>query len=340
MGGPTGRSPGIVGMSLLVLNKREVERLLSMPKCIELMEGALASLARGEVVLPLRPMIRIPDSRNVYGVMPAYSAALKAIGTKLISVFPDNHGSTLDSHQGAVALFDGTNGSMVGLMEAASITAIRTAAVSAVATKLLARKDAGTVAILGAGAQGHTHVDAMLAARPFTRVIVWSRTPAHAHALVESAAKHHDVTFEVSGSAAAAVGNADVVCTVTASREPILEGAWLRDGTHINAVGAALPSARELDTSAVRRSRVFVDRRESAANEAGELIIPMKEGAFAMTDIVAEIGELLIGTAKGRRDDREITLFKSLGIAVEDLACAHWLYERATADKIGTTVEF
>jgi alanine dehydrogenase len=327
-------------MSLLVLNKREVESLLSMPTCISLMEAALASLARGEVVLPLRPMIRIPDSRNVYGVMPAYSAALKAIGTKLISVFPDNHSTQLDSHQGAVALFDGTNGTMLALMEAASITAIRTAAVSGVATKLLARKDASTLAILGTGVQGRSHIDAMMAARPFKRVIVWSRDAKKAHALVELASKRHKAAFEVAGSAAAAVGHADVVCTVTASREPILEGAWLRDGVHINAVGASLPTTRELDTAVVTRSRVFVDRRESAINEAGDLIIPMKEGKFDMKDIVAEIGELLTGTAKGRRDDREITLFKSLGIAVEDLACAQWLYERATADNIGTTVEF
>ncbi|HEX7940114.1 MAG TPA: ornithine cyclodeaminase family protein [Gemmatimonadaceae bacterium] len=327
-------------MPLLILNKGDVERLLSMPKCIELMEDALASLARGQVILPLRPVFRIPDTGNFFGVMPAYSASLKAIGAKLISVFPGNHGTALDSHQGAVALFDGTTGSVVSVMDAASITAIRTAAVSGVATKLLARQDATTVAILGSGVQGHTHIDAMMAARPFKRVIVWSRDASKAHALVEWASKRHSVACEVAGDAAAAVGNADVVCTVTASREPVLMGHWLKDGAHVNAVGASVATSRELDTLAVVRSRVFVDRRESAANEAGELIIPMKEGAFKMTDIVAELGELLIGSAVGRRDDREITLFKSLGIAVEDLACAHWLYERASADKIGVTVEF
>lgn len=327
-------------MSLLVLNKADVTRLLSMPKCIELMESALASLARGEVVLPLRPVIRIPNSKNAFAVMPAYSAALKAIGVKLISVFPDNHGTKLDSHQGAVALFDGTNGSVIALMDAASITAIRTAAVSGVATKLLARKGASTLAILGTGVQGRAHIDAMMATRPFKRVSVWSRDAKKAHALVESASKQHKAAFEVAGDAAAAVGNADVVCTVTASREPVLMGHWLKDGAHINAVGASDPNARELDTLAVVRSRVFVDRRESAASEAGDLIIPMKEGKFAMADIVAEIGELLTGAATGRRDDREVTLFKSLGIAVEDLACAHWLYDRARTDKIGTTVEF
>jgi ornithine cyclodeaminase len=311
-----------------------------MPTCIELMEAALASLARGEVILPLRPVFRIPDTNNFFGVMPAYSGALHAIGAKLISVFPGNHGTALDSHQGAVALFDGKTGSVVSIMDAASITAIRTAAVSGVATKLLARKDASVLAVIGAGVQGRTHIDAMMAARPFKRVIVWSRNPAHAGELVGSASKRHKVAFEVAGDAAVAVGNADVICTVTASREPVVQGHWLKDGAHINAVGSSVPSTRELDTLAVVRSRVFVDRRESATAEAGDLIIPMKEGAFKMTDIVAEIGELLIGAAKGRRDDREVTLFKSLGIAVEDLACAQWLYEQARAEKVGTKVDF
>jgi len=327
-------------MSLLVLNKRDVESLLSMEQCISLMSDALASLARGEVVLPLRPIIRIPDSRNVYGVMPAYSAALKSIGTKLISVFPDNHGTKLDSHQGAVALFDGTNGSMVALMEAAAITAIRTAAVSGVATRLLAEPKAETVAILGSGVQGRTHIDAMLAVRPFKRVIVWSRSTEHATELVNAKRKTHDSQFEVAASVEKAVTVADVICTVTASREPVLKGEWLKAGAHINAVGASLATTRELDTDTVKRSRVFVDRRESALNEAGDLLIPMKEGAFKAEDIVAEIGELLIGSAKGRRNEQEITLFKSLGIAVEDLACAHWLYERARAEGVGTSVEF
>jgi alanine dehydrogenase len=327
-------------MSLLVLNKKEVESLLSMPKCIELMEAALGSLSRGEVQLPLRPVIRIPDSKNAFAVMPAYSASLKSLGAKLISVFPDNHGTSLDSHQGAVALFDGTTGSVIALMDAASITAIRTAAVSGVATKFLAAPKSETLTILGAGVQARTHIDAMLAVRPFKRVIVWSRSAANSHALIEAAAKQHKSRFEVAGTAASAVGNADVICTVTASREPVLEGSWLREGAHVNAVGASLPTTREIDSDAVSRSRVFVDRRESALNEAGEFLIPMKNGEFKADDIVAELGEVVIGAKPGRRDDREITLFKSLGIAVEDLACAHWLYDRAKQQRVGTSVEF
>jgi ornithine cyclodeaminase len=330
-------------MSLLVLNRKDVEKLLSMPKCIELMEAALASLARGEVQLPLRPVIRIPNSNNAFAVMPAYSASLKAIGAKLISVFPDNHGTKLDSHQGAVALFDGNNGSILSLMDAVSITAIRTAAVSGVATKLLARKDASTLAILGSGVQGRTHVDAMMAARPFKRVHVWSRSYDHATALAAYVMKQYKGRIDTClahAEADKAVDDADVVCTVTASREPVLSGDWLKAGAHINAVGAAVPAARELDTFAVVRSRIFVDRRESALNEAGDILIPIKEGALKATDIIGEIGELLTGAVKGRRDDREITIFKSLGIAIEDLACAQWLYERARAEDLGTEVDF
>lgn len=333
---------------MLILNRREVTTLLSMPKCIELMEAALASLSRGEVILPLRPVIRIPDSPNAFAVMPAYSADLAASAAKLISVYPDNHGTALDSHQGMVALFDGTNGRPLAIMDAFSITAIRTAAVSGVATKLLARREARTVAILGAGTQGRAHIDAMLAAHPFERVFVWSRTKSHAAALVTEAegrygpgpvSRARPAEFVVVDDIDAAVREADVVCTVTASREPILRGGWLRPGTHVNAVGSSIPSARELDTETVRRARVFVDRRESAANEAGDLIIPLKEGAIGEDHVVAELGELILGKVRGREDEKQITLFKSLGLAVEDLACAVYLHDRAVREGVGVSVE-
>jgi ornithine cyclodeaminase len=323
-------------MKVLILNKHDVERLLPMPKCIDLMAEALVSLARGQVILPLRPVIRIPDSANVFGLMPAYSKSLKAIGTKLISVFPGNHGTALDSHQGVVLLFDGENGSPLAMMDAASITAIRTAAVSGVATRQLARRDASTLAILGSGVQARTHIRAMMAVRPFKKVLVWSRNPDHARTLVAKAGWTDDA---VAPDVKSAVRYADVVCTVTASREPILRGEWLRPGTHVNAVGASVPTARELDTEAIKRARVFVDRRESALNEAGDLLIPMKEGAITGDHIVAEIGELLSGHDAGREKGDEITVFKSLGLAVEDLAAAHYLHERAKREGAGTWVE-
>lgn len=327
-------------MSLLVLNEREVENLLSMPNCIELMEHALGSLARGEAVLPLRSVLRIPDSPNVFACMPAYSKSLNAVGAKLITVYPGNHATALDSHQGAVVLFDGETGSVLALMDASPITAIRTAAVSAVATRLLARRDAGVLAILGSGVQARTHVDAMLAIASFRAVRIWSRTAAHARSLAADVGRRHAIEAHVATDASSAVRGADVVCTVTAAREPVLRGDWLSPGTHVNAVGASLPTARELDSEAVRRARVYVDRRESALAEAGDLLIPMGEKVIGAAHIVGEIGELITGTITGRETDDEITLFKSLGLAVEDLACAHSLYELARSREAGSRVDF
>jgi len=326
-------------MKILILSKHDVESLLSMQKCIDLMADALASLARGDVILPLRPVLRVPDTPNAFALMPAYSKSLRAIGAKLITVFPGNHGTDLASHQGAVLLFDGERGNVLALIDAASITAIRTAAVSGVATRLLATKNASMLAVLGSGVQARAHIHAMLAVRPFKKVLLWSRNADHARDLGENV-KREGVEFVVTREAERAVRGADVVCTVTASREPVLCGEWLRSGAHVNAVGASVPTSRELDTEAVRRSRVFVDRRESALNEAGDLLIPMREGAITENHIVAEIGQLLTGAAAGRQSDGEITLFKSLGLAVEDLASAQYLYDRAKRDEAGHWAEF
>lgn len=326
---------------MLVLSRSEVERLLPMRQCIALMADALASLARGQVVLPLRPVVRVPETPNAFALMPAYSAALPALGAKLITVFPGNHGTELDSHQGIVALFDSARGNLTTIVDAASITAIRTAAVSGVATRLLAREDARHLAILGSGVQARTHVDAMLEVRPFETVRVWSRRTEHAAAFVteQTKARRSRAQFIVAESAGDAVRDADVVCTVTASREPIMRGAWLRPGMHVNAVGASTPASRELDSDAVRAARIFVDRRESALNEAGDLLVPIREGAITPEAIVAEIGEVLIDAAPGRASTSEITLFKSLGLAVEDLAAATYLRARAEHDQVGTWIE-
>lgn len=324
---------------MLILNRQDVVRLLSMQTCVSLMEDALASLARGEVILPLRPILRVPDTLNVLALMPAYSKALNAIGTKLITVFPGNHGTDLDSHQGIVVLIDSERGALLAIMDAASITAIRTAATSGAATRLLARKDASTVTIVGAGVQGRAHIDAMLGVLPFKKILIWSRNGEHARALAGEAAARHCAAIEAVESLETAVRAADVVCTVTASREPVVLGKWLKAGAHVNAVGASVATARELDTEAVKRSRVYVDRRESALNEAGDVLIPMRECAISENHIIAELGNVIIGTAKGRQSDEEITLFKSLGLAVEDLACAHYLHDRARHEKAGTWVE-
>jgi ornithine cyclodeaminase len=227
-------------------------------------------------------------------------------------------------------LFDGETGEVRVLANASAITAIRTAAVSAVATRALARDGARTLAILGAGVQARAHLDAMRALREWDRVVVWSRTRAHAEAL----------GVEVAGTAEDAVRGADVVCTVTTAREPILRREWLADGAHVNAVGSSIPSTRELDSATMAAAALYVDRRESTLNEAGDYLFPAQEGAIGPEHIRAELGEVLTGAADGRRDSTELTVFKSLGLAVEDLACVRFLEEKARELGVGTEVEF
>jgi len=325
-------------MDVLILSQDDVERLLTMEACIDVMTAALKATSRGDAVLPLRSMVWKPDKKGLLGLMPAYLDQPRSLGLKVVSVFPGNHGSEYDSHQGAVMLFDTEHGSPLAILDASSITAIRTAAVSGAATRAMAREDAGDLAILGAGVQATTHLEAMKVVRPLRRVRVWSRNAETARRFASTLAARHGLAIEVMPSAQAAVEGADLVCTTTAAREPILEGAWLAPGAHINAVGACFPASRELDTAAVKRARLIVDRRESALNEAGDFLIPKKEGAIRDDHIAAELGEVLLGWAPGRRTPEEVTLFKSLGIAVEDLAAAHYLIEQAKARGVGTSV--
>jgi ornithine cyclodeaminase len=325
---------------LVVLDRNDVTRLLPMRECVDVMAAALATVARGNAILPLRPMIRLPDSPNIFALMPAYLGEPKAVGVKVLTVFPVNHGTPIDAHQGAVLLFEAEHGRLLAILDATTVTAIRTAAVSAVATRLLARDDAEDVAILGAGTQGTMHLEAMTIVRPIRRVHVWSRTTEHARSLVQLARERFDLQAEVASTPAHAVERASIVCTTTASPTPVLEGAWLRPGTHINAVGACIPTTRELDTDTVRRARLYVDRRESALAEPGDILMPLEEGAISTDHIIAEVGELLLerGAGLGRQSDDDVTLFKSLGLAVEDLAAAHHVYRKAAADGSGNWI--
>ena len=319
-----------------------------MDACIDLMARALEATGRGGAVLPLRSMVAVPDGRGMIGLMPGYLDEPRGFGLKVVSIFPDNqrpgnHGTALDSHQGAVMLFDPEIGSPLAVVDAGSITAIRTAAVSGVATRALARDDAADLAILGSGVQAATHLAAMKHVRPGIaagRIRVWSRDPAHARRFAEVQGRRHELAIEVAASARAAALGASLVCTTTAAREPILEGAWLAPGTHINAVGACVAAARELDAAAVARSRLVVDRRESALAEAGDFLLARREGAVGDDHIAGELGDVLLGRIPGRRSPAEITLFESLGIAVEDLAAARYLLDRAVATGAGVVVPF
>jgi ornithine cyclodeaminase/alanine dehydrogenase-like protein (mu-crystallin family) len=314
-------------MTVRVIDEHDVRRLLPMGECIDVMAEALAALARGEVHNPLRFVVRPPGEASLMGLMPAHRGGESPLySLKAVAIFPGNSARGLDSHQGFVALFDGETGETKAILNAGAITAVRTAAVSGVATRLLARKNASTLAILGAGIQARSHLEAMRAVHHFDRVVVWSRTPGRMPGLEEAM------------SAEEAVRDADVVVTATSSAEPILKREWLKPGVHVNAVGSSIPTARELDTATMRDAALFVDRRESTVNEAGDFLFPQAEGALGPEHIRAEIGELLIGAAEGRRSDEELTVFKSLGLAVQDLAAAEHVLRRAEAEDAGSVV--
>jgi ornithine cyclodeaminase len=329
-------------MEVRVLSAEDVENLLPMRDCIQVMHDALAALANGKALVPLRMVMRMPDGSGFLGLMPGHIDAAGgrdgALGMKAVSVFPGNAGRGIDTHQGAVLLFEADTGRLSALMDGATITAIRTAAVSGVATDRLARMDAAELAILGAGVQARTHLESITTVRPIRRVRVWSRNPGHAADLVKEAAARYTISIEAVPTAEAAVRGADVVATVTASPEPILRHGWLKEGVHINAVGSSIPATREIDTATMAAVRLFVDRRESAVNEAGDILIPMREGAFTADHIQAELGDVIIGKDPGRRSQTELTLFKSLGLAVEDVASAAFILKRAKETGVGQTV--
>ncbi|MCB9433495.1 MAG: ornithine cyclodeaminase family protein [Ardenticatenaceae bacterium] len=327
-------------MEVLIINHHEVRELLPMGECIEAMADVFRIMAGGDVVQPLRWPLWLPDRSGLLGMMPGYvGGEMGMLGIKTVSVMPGNHGTPYDSHQGTVMLFEKVNGRLLTIMDASEITAIRTAAVSGLATRLLARDDAHDLAILGTGVQGRSHLAAMLAVRPIDRVRVWSRNAEGLANYAAWAKKTHGVEVEIMGDVQTAVSGADLICTTTAAPTPILYGEWLAPGVHINAAGSSVKHTRELDTATVVMSRLFVDRRESTVNEAGDFLFPKQEGAVDDDHIVAEIGELLMGEKNGRQTGDDITLFKSLGLAIEDIGAAHHIYEKAIAQGKGTWVE-
>lgn len=322
---------------VLVLGYEEVFEALPMRDCVEAMADALAANARGEVYQPLRFVAIPPGGGGFFGLMPARRAGENAaFSLKSLVVIPDNPKRGLDSHQGTVTLFDGETGITTALLSASAITAIRTAAVTALATRLLAREDARKLAVLGAGVQAKSHLHALRLVRDFERVRLYSPTREHG----EEVAREAELPVELADNAEAAVRGADVVLTVTSSREPVLRREWLADGAHVNAVGASMPSARELDTETFVAASVFPDNRESLANEAGEYQQAVREGAISGLDHVrAELGEVAAGMHPGRTDASELTLFRSLGLGIEDLAAAQTAVANARAQGIGTEVE-
>ena len=320
---------------MIVLSEHDVRELLDMESCIEAMTDVLTSLARGELYQPLRSIARPPEAGTLLGLMPAYrSEPTSAYALKEIVVVPTNPARGLDTHMGGVLLHDGETGELVAMMNASPITEIRTAAVSAVATRALARPGAERVAILGSGAQARGHVQAMRAVLGDPEIRIWSRNEEVAEQLAG------EVGAIVAPSVDAALFGAEVVCTTTAATEPIVEKRWLASGAHVNAVGACFPTTRELDTETVAHSSLFTDRRESCLNEAGDFILAAAEGAVGPEHIRAELGEVLAGMHPGREHEDELTVFESLGIAVEDLASAELVVRRARERGVGTEVAF
>jgi ornithine cyclodeaminase/alanine dehydrogenase-like protein (mu-crystallin family) len=281
----------------------------------------------------------LPEKVGALGMMPGYLGSIETIGIKTVTVFPGNADTEFDSHQGSVMLFDATNGRLKAVIDATEITATRTAAASAVATDELARSDATVLAILGAGVQGAAHTRAIPFVRDISEIRVWSRNPDRAARLVEREAAN---AFEIHAATTVeeAVAGADIICTTTASPDPIVTSAMLEPGMHVNAVGSSVPFARELDSDAMAKCRIFVDRRESTLNESGDFLMARADGAVNEDDLVAEVGEVIVGAHAGRETESEITVFVSLGLAVEDIATADLVYRRAAESGTGIAMEF
>lgn len=327
-------------MKLLVLDDATIRRLLPMRECLPLMAHALRDLARGRVEQPLRMILRPENVPGLMAFMPAYrDGAPGAFGVKIVGVFHGNVGFGKEAHQGAVLLLSAETGEPLAIMNASAITAIRTAAVSGVATELLALPDAGDLAIIGCGVQARTHLQAMACARRLRRVRVAARNREGAEHFASEMSAHSPVPIEAAASAEDAVRGADIVVTVTNSAEPVVHREWIRDGAHLNVVGASLPSRREVDTATMAAAWLFADRRESMLSEAGDYILAAGEGAIGPESIRAELGEVLLGARPGRTAPEQITLFKSLGLAIEDLASAQFLFERAKSEGAGSWVE-
>jgi len=305
------------------------------------MEKAFIALARGDIEQPLRTIFRPGRVKGVMAMMPAYRGGdTPLFGLKAICVFPGNAAIGKDAHQGAVVLFDGRTGELLAIVNASAITAIRTAAVSALATKVLANQTASSLAIIGAGVQARAHLSAIACVRKLEQVRVAARHYDRAEQFARDMQSQVQCRIEAVDTAEAAVRDATIIVTATTSREPVLRREWIADGAHINAIGTFSPNARELDTATIASCSLFVDRRESVFNEAGDYLIAASEGAIGPDTIRAELGELLIARHPGRTSKDEITVFKSLGLAMEDLAAAEYCYRKAEELNSGTRVSF
>lgn len=319
----------------ILLSEEDVRIVLSMSDLIPAMHEALAQFSAGRVEQPLRNVIEVGEDRAFFGVMPAYIRKPAVLGTKLVTVFARNEALKLPSHLATIVLNDATTGELLAVMDGRYITEARTAAVSAASVQLLARKGANRLAILGSGVQARSHLEAISSVTTLAEVRVWSPREEHRVAFAWEMQKQGEPSIQPLDSARDAVAGADIIVLATASRQPVLEGAWVADGAHVCAIGACRPDQREMDTAIIKRARLYVDSRTAALAEAGDIVIPIAERAIDQRHILGELGDLKIGRAEGRQSDRDVTIFKSLGMAVEDVAAAHLAYVRAAERGLG-----
>lgn len=323
----------------LILTEREIRSVLTMPDLIEAMEAVLVEYSHGRTQQPLRTVLEVGGQKAFFGVMPAFVPAIAALGTKIVTVYGSNAALGLPTHLATIVMLDPATGEPDAFLDGRYITEARTAAVSAVSTRWLAGTDAATLAIIGSGVQARSHLEAIGCVRRLREIRVWSPNPDHrANFASELQERVKPAALAATASAEAALSGADIIVLATSSRTAVIRNEWVSDGAHICAVGACRPDQREMNADLVCRSRLFVDSRTGALAEAGDIVLAMSEGVIAAHHIAGELGELVGGQMDGRRDAREVTLFKSLGMAVEDVAAAHLAYVRAKARGLGRTV--
>ena len=313
---------------------------ITMEECITVMENIFIQLEEDQAFNPLRSAMLIPGENGLLSMMPGYVNKQDIMGIKSVSVYPENANIGLESHQGSVTLFNALNGTPLAIMDAGQITAIRTAAVSGLATRILAKKNSKILAILGSGIQARTHIEAMTTILNLEEIRVWSKNKKNAKKLVEEQRKKYAISFCPFDTVNEAIYNADIICTTTAAVEPILQGKYLMQGVHINAVGSSVRNTRELDGFAIKLSKLYVDKIESTINESGDFLMAKQEGTIDDNHIIGTLGEILTKQKKGRNNTNDITLFKSLGLAVEDIATAFFIYDKYVKSNKGNWVEF
>jgi alanine dehydrogenase len=313
----------------LLLSESDVRALVPMSDLIEAMRLALRQYSVGTAQQPLRTVVEVGAARSFFGVMPATLPEPAAMGTKLVTVYAANREIGLPSHLATIVLLDPATGGLLAIVDGRLITEARTAAVSAVSADALARPEASTLAIIGSGVQARSHLEALACVRQLSDVRVWSPNRDRVAAFVDEMQPHTAAPLRAAASAREAVDGADVVVLATASQTPVVASSWIAAGAHVCAVGACRPTHREMDAALVARARTFVDSRTGALAEAGDIVLAIQEGAITAAQIAGEIGERLAGRVEGRQAPDQVTLFKSLGMAVEDVAAAHLAYSRA-----------